>query len=491
MVHQSEKKKVLHRRAAMSSMMVASLFVLFLLALRVYADDSYNRGFNPFQSSCDGGDWSACERAVEYDQQTADRSIQSIGSRANGTSLSTQDVEMSTAERYSEANSRSSSQAAQVQQTIADASSARNMYEAAEGHQRAMIATSGAMRAATIALGTTCGLGVTKVVLGATQIATPFTAILGKINIITGKKMLIACPLAVLTASAGKRVVEASQTSRSIAALTRCRTEGGEETAECQLADAPLYTRNPDFPDLADDLGNAAARTPNPAFPQIDLDRDGDIDANDQRALIRGEQAALSEAYSDPRLPQELRQIPQDFDWTVGELKKRGYAFDTQSGVLKTPFGKTHVKDMLTPQGMRSMGLAPGLASELAALQGELQKVLEKQKQRYETQLSSSNSSRLLADGADEHSESQSDVRRPRSGLGNSRGPASAADSREGVGGLSVDHSGDRIGVAGDNVFQMMSRRYRRLSGMGYFWLDSQNNPAPVGLANGDAGGAQ
>jgi len=320
-----------------------------------------------------------------------------------------------------------------------------------------------------------------------------------KMFMMKGLKMLMACPMAVLTAKSGAALANTSGTLDEIVAKTQCNDPNRNDCGG--TAFAPVYEPGT-FPYDWDGDGIPNDQDPNPGappyqasnFPNRDLDGDGDVDQEDRNRWNR-QQSENSEGpniagengniWSDPRMPAELRDTPQFFDSMIAQLNAKGYQLNAKTGILKTPYGKTHVDNMLTPQGLRAMGLKPEDGADMAALQGNLKKLLTDSQKLMNTSLASlgfgSEGGSPTALGATQQANGNGTQ-----GLSNGgrRGPASTP---EGVGGLAVNHNGDPIGVAGDNLFRMMSRRYRIISGDGRLWtlgaVPAVNNPSSTGAA--------
>jgi hypothetical protein len=495
--------------------------VVFTYNDALAAQDNSPDPVNPYQSSCDAGDWSSCERATQYNQQYSVNVTQGVDTR--GTSLSEADRlnEARNHEQNTNADPATARANGAVMDVISQSANVTNMYQAADASRRANAAGVISLRAATAVLGIFCSKGAWDTARGV-QYALKAKAYIAKaiacgslpcsglnfalasmadavskFYLLKGVKLLVACPMAAMTAVAGSKLASTRGEIDEIVAKTQCNDPNRNDCGG--TAFAPVYEPGT-FPYDWDGDGIPNDQDPSPGappyqasnFPNADLDGDGDVDQEDRNRWnrdlpdrnrgpnIAGENGNI---WNDPRMPAEFRDTPQFFDAMISQLKAKGYQLNAKTGILKTPYGKTHVDNMLTPQGLRAMGLKPEDGAEMAALQGNLKKLLTDSQKLMNTSLASlgfgSEGGSPTALGAAQQANGNG-----AQGLNNGgrRGPASAP---EGVGGLAVNHNGDPIGVAGDNLFRMMSRRYRIISGDGRLWtlgaVPAVNNPSSNG----------
>lgn len=153
--------------------------------------------------------------------------------------------------------------------------------------------------------------------------------------------------------------------------------------------------------------------------------------------------------------PEYGRQI----DDMKNQLGEAGYSIDPNTGNIRMPNGKTiNSKDLNNPAALAAAGLS---SSEIEGIQKAMNE-LNKNAAAIAAKANNLDLSEDVGGGR---------VAGPGSGGGGSSGgfgsdPYGTTASRrdvasEGVAGLSrVTSTGDHIGVAGDNIFQMVTRRY-------------------------------
>lgn len=143
----------------------------------------------------------------------------------------------------------------------------------------------------------------------------------------------------------------------------------------------------------------------------------------------------------------------------VAELKKYGVNYDASSGKFTFPNGKTvSAKDLTNQAAMAEAGVSAADfakamdtvkdAEKKAAAEMKLKEALAKQAMSFDNPASGGGGATAAS------------FRNPADD-GSSSGGARRDRPEVSVAGMSVNLGGDRIGVAGDDIFSMMARRYR------------------------------
>jgi hypothetical protein len=147
----------------------------------------------------------------------------------------------------------------------------------------------------------------------------------------------------------------------------------------------------------------------------------------------------------------ELERQRPSIERFLNEREREGYSIDRQTGAVKDPNGKP-ISNMSSAMDSGGMNAEQRAAAERildeAAKEGDS---LAKRLEEYDEEIGGGGGGSGTASGG----YNSANPNGSRFGLPNANGitPPSVA-------GLSVNHGGDQIGVAGDNIFDMIHRRY-------------------------------
>lgn len=193
---------------------------------------------NPYRAMCDSGDVSSCQRADQFDRDTA-------GLDVSGHSVSESDRRQHEQEQIAGSNRSIGAQSNEVFGAIGSGAGATNMYQAAVAAKRGAAAAKIAIRTANMFFMTACMAGVVKMVTGKFLMGTMFMTSKGIYLFLYGKKMTtVNCSMAALTAAAGKAIN--NEKNDDIIRNTRCNDRfgtdcGGDSFAPDYVAGAFPY----------------------------------------------------------------------------------------------------------------------------------------------------------------------------------------------------------------------------------------------------------
>ncbi|MCK6597176.1 MAG: hypothetical protein L6Q37_02330 [Bdellovibrionaceae bacterium] len=161
----------------------------------------------------------------------------------------------------------------------------------------------------------------------------------------------------------------------------------------------------------------------------------------------------------------------------------KGFKFDSKSGILTTPNGKSYSADSLTDKDSLSKagfsGQDVGSALEAnAKFEAEALKKLGLKKDDVVGIGAATAENGFSDGGAGPKYSSASSAESSRNSLAaiRNRNPASSGSK---VAGLTKNFNGERIGVAAENIFNMMTRRYKTKEKQDAFFDPSQMIPIP------------
>lgn len=175
-------------------------------------------------------------------------------------------------------------------------------------------------------------------------------------------------------------------------------------------------------------------------------------------------------------------ELVKDGTQTLNNLASKGFTIDKTTGTITAPDGsKKSSKDFATPQAMAAAGFSPG-AIEMAS--AAVDKLTKEGMAKY----GAVDSPRVVAMGVETgggagYSGDSGNHPSFDSYFKGLRG-LSSADRARMVAGKSVIAGGAPIGVKGDDIFQMISRRYASKRS-GNEFIEIAENRVPAGLAPG------
>lgn len=174
------------------------------------------------------------------------------------------------------------------------------------------------------------------------------------------------------------------------------------------------------------DGGGGADSNPNNGNPNPNLNRDNPID----RTLV------------------DLEREGPAAKKFLNDLEKKGYKINRQTGAVTDPSGNSYssASDAMNGMTPQQRADAENILKE-AAKEGES---LLKRLEEYDEEYGGGGGSSVAAGGYNSGAANGG-----RFGV-----PSANLAKQPSVAGLSVNHGGDRIGVAGDNIFDMIHRRY-------------------------------
>lgn len=155
-----------------------------------------------------------------------------------------------------------------------------------------------------------------------------------------------------------------------------------------------------------------------------------------------------------------MEDADQKLKQAMQALKEQGYALDLKNKTLKTPSGKTvPLSTMGSAEGMKAAGFSE---SAIRSAMAKSKAVAEKEMEKYKGLLDGAGGVAGFAGGGGGGSGSHRSGGRNDSPQNIARfNPYAPKEKKNPVIGLSKKLGDDNIGVASDNIFEMISRRYQ------------------------------
>lgn len=171
--------------------------------------------------------------------------------------------------------------------------------------------------------------------------------------------------------------------------------------------------------------------------------------ANNATAGAHGAQATLNQDYGNDTSAPSVSQVASFGKKTADDLKKYGVTYDPKTGKVTMPNGKSFSESDLGNQSAMSNA---GVSAEDYAKAMKMAKDAEKK-------LAGSGlvSPSMGYEGGGGGAQA---LRNPADEEAGPLGPGEKKNTGN-VAGMSLNFNGDKIGVAGDDIFQMMARRYK------------------------------
>ncbi len=150
----------------------------------------------------------------------------------------------------------------------------------------------------------------------------------------------------------------------------------------------------------------------------------------------------------------DLRKIQNDLNKEIDKLADKGYSYDENANAINTPKGAIAASTLGTEAGLRSLGFTD---SDIADLKASAAKDLKAASRFSGGDLGGGGGSPLAPGrGYDSEPEEGFDMNKYLSNLRNKK----IVDANRGVAGLEKKFGSDQIGVAQDDIFKMIHRRY-------------------------------
>lgn len=154
-----------------------------------------------------------------------------------------------------------------------------------------------------------------------------------------------------------------------------------------------------------------------------------------------------------------LGRIQKDVNSQLASLAKDGYTYDSKTNSVNTPNGNVPASALGSAEGLKSLGMTDADLNKLEKIQDAVRQELQKKSGKYAGSDSfdgagGGGSSSKPGPGYDDK-DKRFDMNAYLAGLSKKDG------ANRGVAGLEKKYGSDQIGVAGDDIFKMIHRRYQ------------------------------
>jgi hypothetical protein len=163
---------------------------------------------------------------------------------------------------------------------------------------------------------------------------------------------------------------------------------------------------------------------------------------------------------------------------TSGKTSLGGATYDKKTGILTTPSGQTYkASDFNSPQSMAAAGISPSVIDQVSDMVKKIEKDATKKADKALAKAGASSEESALGGGGGSGFTAGS------GGDGATGYPGAAGLAKEKLGvnrdpaqvaGMQKNYNGEPIGVAGDSIFNMMTRRYRVKESQSSFYDGSE-----------------
>lgn len=150
--------------------------------------------------------------------------------------------------------------------------------------------------------------------------------------------------------------------------------------------------------------------------------------------------------------------VPTTVTKAMADVAKVGVKYDPKTGTITLPNGKTmNTGDLTNKDAMSNAGVSSGEFAKAMAMAASLEKTAADKVEKMGAHTAAMGFAEGGGGAGNNSNRSDSEA----SGSGGDRKPA---DAKASVVGMRKGYNGDMIGVAGDTIFGMMSRRYMQKS---------------------------